>query len=106
MCMEDIKIGRRSNSTIEHVAADAAAYQIAQANNQRITLIIYPPVSGTLMVSTKSTPTLTAGIPLTSSSEPLVFDIKLHGTLVQRPFFAIHSVGAIFTAVGEVLLPD
>src|SRR5687767_13336417 len=106
MCMEDIRIGRRTSSTENLIAALAAAYQIADANNERITLIIHPPVSGTLMVSVRSDVSLTAGIPLTVGSHPLIFTIQTHGSLVMRPFFAIHSAGGIFTAVDEVLLGE
>lgn len=106
MCMEDIRIGRRTIHTPRNFALGVASGVIAAYDEKRIQLLIYPPSSGTLTIFPANSVIVNKGITLTSTSHPMIMTVDTHGDLVKKMWAAIHSAGGVTCFVSEGFLDE
>jgi len=106
MCMEDIRIGRRMAGTESRITLTASSLQVVLADPKRIHLCFFPPVSGTVTLSSHGPVVANVGITMSANDHPLHLDIKEHGLLVIGNWFAIHSVGGPTLSILEGRLED
>lgn len=104
MCIEDVRLGRAVAVSELHPRVGATSSLIVQSAPNRVVLIFYPPVSGTVTYSLLPGVTAGRGLLLTTTSAPMVFDIKKHGNLTTQAWYAIHSVGGVVCPIQEGLL--
>lgn len=93
MCMEDIRIGRETTSSITmvEVPGSPSTIQVARADPKRISLTIQAASNATVSVGPNSTIAINTGIGLTLPGHELHLNIRDHGSLVQREFWATAS---------------
>ena len=89
MCIEDIRLGRQIQHAETNINVLNANLPVVQSNHARVYLVFWPPIAGTINLTTQEPALATTGIQLTPTSHPLVLDIKTHGKLVCRNWFAI-----------------
>lgn len=106
MCMEDIRLGRRTNHLHRLFAVTTGSKVLFDRDKLRTQLMVYPPVSGTLTLDASDSVTANAGITMTASSHPLLMTVETHGDLVTNRFSVIHSAGGISIFVSEGRLLD
>jgi hypothetical protein len=88
MCMEDIRIGRRTYADEDTLLIVDAGQLLVEANPRRTAITIGNPSAGSIVnVSIKGVPTATSGIPITIGGS-ITWNIYHHGDIVRRAFFA------------------
>lgn len=105
MCWEDVTIGTMIGSGEKQITTDGLQQSVVGSNPNRATLMLFPPSSGTLNVSTVPGVTTTTGIRLSASVPPLILTLEEHGTIVQREWFGIGSAAGLSFSVIEGILP-
>jgi hypothetical protein len=103
MCMEDIRLGRQDLFTETNVPVANVSGSLVSPGPNCITLIFSPPLAGTVTISTISPVVSGVGFALNAGGLPLMFNIRDHGALCNKPWFAIGSV-ATSIQVGVGLL--
>lgn len=104
MCIEDVRLGREIAVQEQSIRLTTANKIVIDASPNRVTLIIYPPLSGTLTLSLTPVAIAGKGVVLVPASSPLHFDIRKHGNLVCQAWHGIHSVGGVNMVYQEGLL--
>lgn len=96
MCMEDVRIGRKTGSPYsQHVrVTDTTAVLLVPRNPKRYSLILSAG-SGNYFVSPNRNMADTEGIRFTNSTTPVVLNVKDHGHLVTGDLYAIATSGPI-----------
>ena len=92
MCCEDMTIGHESKSQPTVIAVPAAAVQLVMASPNRIALVFGNPSIGAVGITTLQPTAATDGMQLTPTSPPIMLNIRDHGDLVQRSWFAFGTV--------------
>jgi len=93
MCMEDVRLGRKTVSTQSNVSiSNANSSVLVGQNAHRTVLVISAPLTGYITLAIDNDAVLNSGINLFALDSPLQFDIQRNGDLVTRKFSAIHSV--------------
>lgn len=95
MCMEDIRLGRQTVTMEVPISLTNASQAFLERDLFRTVLILWPPPSGTTTFSINSPVVVDQGITVPSGSPPVVLNIKDHGDIVTRQWFAIHSAGGV-----------
>lgn len=95
MCLEDIRLGRQIKSSQESKSVASTATPLIGQEENRVFIIFYPPPSGTITFSPFKDVAAGIGITLPSTGHPIMLDIKTHGLLVTRNWYAVHSVGGV-----------
>lgn len=103
--MEDIRIGRQEGASETNVICGATSTVLLPPDPHRTAVIIYPPVSGTLTLSTLSPVVAGVGITLQAAYHPVRYNLKDDGLIVTKGFYGIHSVGGITICCHESRLP-
>jgi hypothetical protein len=67
--------------------------QILANDPTRVLVMFMPVASGTLKISTKTGTPASSGFALSTSSLPIVFSVRDHGTVPQQNFFAADTSG-------------
>jgi hypothetical protein len=102
--MEDVRLGRKTVTQQRNVTVPVSSIPVVQRSPNRILLVFFPPLSGTITLQVSGTAVQDAGINLTSASHPLVMNVKDYGDVVTKDWDAIHSVGGVTLAILEGLL--
>jgi hypothetical protein len=91
MCMEDVKIGRATNSGDGFASIPAAtAGLIVGPSLHRYCLIISPPIAGHVTIGFSPNQLVDgSGVVLASGADPLILTIQEHGDIIRRAFYAI-----------------
>lgn len=98
MCMEDVKLGRDTPVVEQVDTVPNTSSVFVDDDRDRTLLVFFPPPSGTLTLSIKTPAVANEGIILTAGNLPVVLDIKTHGQMVIKRWYAIHSVGGVKVA--------
>lgn len=106
MCMEDIRIGRKSTAIEGRLVTNMSVQILCQADPKRTSLIIYPPITGVLYLGTTLNIALLSGIHLSATMEPIRITLATHGQLVTRLWYAVCSVNAAAVSFIETHLED
>lgn len=107
MCMEDVRIGRRSVTTMENVVVTTTAKIAIPPDPHRLSLVIGPTVSGNCTLSLNPGVPNSYGFPLGTSTAPLVLSLQQHGDIVTRGWHAVSSMGgAVFSYAASSLAEE
>lgn len=108
MCMEDIRIGRKSSSWCKVFSITAGTAQtIASANPRRIALTIGNG-GGSVMMAYPAViaDQILAGFPTASGCGPLYFDLGNVGSMLWQEWRAQPSAGTVLVTVIETILDE
>lgn len=94
MCVEDIRIGRRSRSAEQIVAIGPTATQIIPEDPHRTYITFNGPLTENVTVSTRPDVTFGNGASITSTNSRREFELTKQGDCVTKAWFAITMVGA------------
>lgn len=108
MCMEDIRIGRKSRFAIANIPVGiAAAIPICQTEEKRTALIISVAGANSVVIAPQGIDVSVAGgILLNNTSAPYRLDLIHYGRMAQMQFNAIALVGVCTVTVQETLLEE
>lgn len=106
MCMEDIRIGRRTIHTPRNLSLTVSSKLATDYSEKRTQLMFYPPPSGTATFYPGNTVVANVGITLGSTSHPILMTVETHGDLVKQRWSAIHSAGGVSVFVSEGYLDE
>lgn len=87
--MEDVRLGRKIGVSEDNINVLNASLLVVQDSPKRVLLIFYPPLAGTINITIRSPAVATAGFQLLPTSHPLELNIKDHGQLVSKAWYAI-----------------
>lgn len=93
MCLEDIKLGRKTKTTEKFVSVSPTSTVLVDANPYCVGLIISAPLTNHITLSLKDTAVDAQGINLAPNVDPLELDIQSHGGIVMRKITAICAGG-------------
>ena len=106
MCMEDVRIGRKSSMVERNLPIGTASIQAAVASDSRVCLVLGAPLTGKVTYTTISPAVSGTGLVVTAGSAPVIFDIQHHGNLVTSNWFAICDTISQTVFVGQTLLME
>lgn len=105
MCMEGIRIGRRTKINQYTWSTGVGQAQIVPPNPRRVALMIGSPVSSVAFIAPALPVTTTTGIPINTGQNPIILNIEDHGELVTTAWFGTSAAGRDGLIV-EVLLDE
>jgi hypothetical protein len=92
--MEDVLIGRDTNSGDRIVVVSTTATMLLEASMFRYCVIISPPLAGQVSIGFDPNHVVSGGgIILPSGADPLVLTIQEHGDIVRRAIYAAVDAG-------------
>lgn len=106
MCMEDIRVMRRSVATVGKVTVAGTAVVLVSANPKRVALVVSAPDVDGITISPDRAVQFTEGITLHPRGDPLVLDLQHHGALVTNGWWIICSGGPEVIGYAETLLSE
>jgi len=108
MCMEDIRIGRKTSYSAKNVFIPGAVETpLVQKADDRVALVISGSAAADLCLCPYGlAPAAARGIVLTTETPVLSLTIEHHGSLVTAPWTGIISGGTMNVTVLEVFLGD
>lgn len=106
MCMEDIRIMRKTSVRFRKVTVTNVSVQIIEQNELRVALWYYNG-SGAAVAVDGTNPAIAAeGRQLTVGQAGEVMDLEHHGRIVTQPLFAITAAGSTVVTVWETILEE
>jgi hypothetical protein len=99
--MEDVRMGRATAVVENKRTIAVTSTPFVDYDKDRTMLTFWPPPSGTLTLSILNPAVANQGITLVSTGVPIVLDIKIHGQLVTKSWYGIHSVGGVVCSCHE-----
>lgn len=107
MCMEDIRIGRKTNSNEQlRTATQGVNLQMVGPNENRIALIVKCCDANNINISTIPMTAQAQGIILPATAPlPLVMTIEEYGDMVTKPWYVFGGTTGTYTVI-EVFLND
>lgn len=106
MCMEDVRIGRKSAFIETTYAIGAAAVLVVPSAGDRTALILGPPSSGTVTFSTVAPVAAGSGLTINAGGAPVILDIRSVGEAVNRGWYAIGSGAGLTGFIGQTLTQE
>lgn len=106
MCMEDIRMGRRTASVETVYPIGVTAQQVAGGSEMRVGLLLGAPLTGTITYGTSNAIVSGQGLNLSAGQVPIELRIERHGEAVNKAWFGIGSGAGLFALVSEALLQD
>lgn len=106
MCMEDVRIGRKSSGTVTPVTCTTAAQLAVPGVANRTALILGAPSTGNVCYSTSPTVAAGTGFNLSSNSGQMDLTIQSHGDLVRQAWYVIGAAGGELVSIGQVFLVE
>lgn len=104
MCMEDVRIGRKTLSRSATVPVGTGVGVLVPANKDRYTLIISAPETNPLWLTWEPAAAAGTGIRIAAGSPPVMLSIQEHGALVRGPIYASIPLGAETITFAESIL--
>lgn len=108
MCMEDVRIGRRSTTTTSLVATVAGTpKQLLTQNPDRYAFRLSDPSAslGAFVCGAQDPTTIAALVPARVADD-LILDIQHHGDMVTQPWFYLSAASSPTILVTESVLED
>lgn len=107
MCMEDLRIGCASVSSVLSFTIDATSAQFLPPNARRRGLHFQSPIAGTITVSPYPNVALGSGVNLQAFGVENEMNIETHGLIIQSAWHAIADMaGRVLTIIEIELPPD
>lgn len=107
MCMEDIRIGRKSKTFQSSVVVPTAnSVVLIPANPNRISFWIAQPNADRINISMDTDAVTSSGIRITTTGNPFGLSLILDGDLVTRKFNAIATTSDKTIIVWETVLME
>lgn len=107
MCMEDVRIGRKTMFEEKQFTLPNAAYtEILPASPNRIGIIFGTPSSSTVVVTTNPTATTPDGLRIGTNGSPFGITVQEFGQAVCAAWFAKAAAGSPTFTVVQALLAD
>jgi len=104
MCCEDVAIGRKVNSAQFSVDVGTSSVQVLSPSLDRYSLILCPPLAGTITYSSEQVAVAGDGIVLVAGGGPVRLTLKDHGNLVRSGWSAIADLAGRRATVISALL--
>ena len=92
MCMEDVRIGRDTQSIQMQFTSALTSSPVIAADENRVTLILPGPLANVITYSINDPAVSGQGIRLGAQSPSIILNIWDHGDLVRRAWTCIHTV--------------
>lgn len=89
MCMEDVQIGREAHADQVDIAPATASVPAIGGSPHRFALVFTAPIVGHVTYSLHNPAVLGQGINLGVGDGAIALNIKDHGRMVTKPFYAI-----------------
>ncbi len=105
MCMEDIRIGRRSASRFSFVTVPLTGILLVPPNTQRIALQISAPLANRITLSDSQAPVLDNGLTIYAGQAVHQMNIADHGAAVTIGLYAVAAVAPQLIGVLETIYP-
>lgn len=106
MCLEDIRIGRRSPSAVRSVNVDTTAVPVASPDPNRISIRFTAPPTNRVTLTTDPNTVIDVGLTLYPAGNELALNIKDDGDCVTRAWYAVTTGAANRIGVLETYLPE
>lgn len=106
MCMEDVRLGRKSRPSVSSVAMTNTQKLLVSHSDQRITLIISAPLTNRLTIHTRQGAVSLDGIVLYPGGAPLKLNITNDGSLCCANWYGILDAGTDTIGVAESFLTE
>lgn len=106
MCMEDIRIARKTRTRVIDLTLDTTAAQVLPYNPNRYALWIGNTSTGSAHFSLGTAPAQGRGITQGASAQPVFFRLVLEGDSVRQPLYAVASAAAVRITLVETELAD
>ena len=104
MCMEDIRLGRKTISRFVTVNVDSTSILIVKGDPNRIALTFFPPPTNLYYVNSRKAAATGTGAPILSTAHELTLTIQDHGDAVRGEWYAIAPVAAVNVNYLETVL--
>lgn len=99
MCMEDLKIGRNTQSAQIDVTLSTASQQILGPDPNRVAIIFGVPDSSRAYFSSNSPAVVGFGIPQDTAGHPFAITLAEHGEMVRKAWHVIALAGTPLISV-------
>lgn len=106
MCLEDIRLQRKSISGQTIRSVGTSATMLIGPSELRTALIISCPASGILTISLTPDVTNNNGIILNALGTPFKLDLMNDGAIVKSGIWAIHSATTVTIGIWETSLEE
>jgi hypothetical protein len=104
MCLEDVRLGRETQSVGRTVSVATTNTLLAPYAADRVALVIGGPVTNFCKLNFGAAASATAGIHRAAGAAPLILDVQKHGSLVFGPIYSIADTAAEVIGVWESFL--
>ena len=106
MCMEDIRLGRKTITNELPLTIGATAIEVAAAMPLRTTLVLGAPLTGQVTYSLNPNVTAGQGLNVQLGSSAVTLTIQDHGDMVRQTWYAIGSGVGLKAAIYQTLLTE
>ena len=106
MCMDDIRIGRATRSTIRTLTLAAGQNVLVPYNQKRTAIQFGTTSTGTVDIFPGTTATAGAAFRSTTTSQPIQFRLVLDGDFVRNQWVGVPSAAGVVITVIESELAD
>lgn len=106
MCMEDVRIGRKTNGRINSVAIGTAATLVVPGSETRVGLLLGGNSTDTVTYSTEPSVAIDGGLVIGVGQPPIKLYIDRDGDLVRKAWYGIMSTGAHIVGIGQTFLTE
>lgn len=106
MCMEDVRLNRKTSSANSDAATTVASALAIPQNEKRTALVISNTGANPVYLSLVSPAADSKGIKLPANGDPLVLDLFHHGRMVTSSWYAISPAGASNVGFTESVLQE
>src|SRR5438105_11499310 len=89
MCMEDVRLGRKTSVEQKSFGATAASAPGLPEDTTRVSVVLSNRGPNNVYLTLKADDLAAAGICIAPNLRPVTFDIARHGTIVTHGFFVI-----------------
>lgn len=93
MCLADYAIGKGTFVGEREIGVGATGGVLIEANPNRCLIVIGPPKTNNVWLTTSGSPGLGTGIFLGVGQAPLIFDWQRHGNLCSKGWWAVTVAG-------------
>src|SRR5437667_6532007 len=94
MCMEDIRLGRKTMSRVGFTNITSTGNLVIGPNPRRVALCFFSSQTRYFTISNNNPTTLFEGITIGVSGSPILLNIKDHGNCVCKAWYGIASAGS------------
>lgn len=106
MCIEDIRLGRRTGTAVRAVPVGASSVVLCQANTKRVSITLFALAAQRYTFTDQGDAVLDSGPTINTGTGPVTLTVQSHGQLVTRELRAIASAAAQTVGVIEAYLQD